>query len=70
VSMTLILYIIYIYINMYVQVILFASMVCCVVWSGGIYSVSPVFELSYFFFYLLLCRCRCLSVNNLWVCCQ
>jgi len=43
VSMTLILYYIYIYINMYVQVILFASMVCCVVWSGGISSVSPVF---------------------------
>ena len=32
---------------------------CCVVWSGGISSVSPVIELSYFFFYLLLCRCRC-----------
>ena len=46
--------------NMYVQVFLFASMVCCVVWSGGISSVSPVIELSYFFFYLLLCRCRCL----------
>ena len=45
--------------NMYVQVFLFASMVCCVVWSGGISSVSPVIELSYFF-YLLLCRCRCL----------
>ena len=39
-----------IYINMYVQVILFASMVCCVVWSGGISSVSPVIELSYFFY--------------------
>ena len=34
--------------NMYVQVFLFASMVCCVVWSGGISSVSPVIELSYF----------------------
>ena len=47
--------------NMYVQVFLFASMVCCVVWSGGISSVSSVIELSYFFFfYLLLCSCRCL----------
>jgi len=87
--------------NMYVQIILFASifglvdcnsllctfsvvychfcicwsallslrLACCVVWSGGISSVSPVIELSYFLFYLLLCRCRCLSVNNLWMCC-
>ena len=35
------------------------SLACCVVWSGGISSVCPVVELSYFF-YLLLCRCRCL----------
>ena len=28
--------------NMYVQVFLFASMVCCVVWSGGISSVSSM----------------------------
>jgi len=36
------------------------GLACCLVWSGGISSVSPVIELSYFLFYLLLCRLRCL----------
>ena len=36
------------------------GLACCIVWSGGISSVSPVIELAYFLFYLLLWRCRCL----------